>query len=295
MTVTFKSRKFPDGTLVGIYAVGVAEYRVRNGDMPGAAPLTTVVSSNNDLVLGNEVQKVTLSNATSGTFTLTFSGQTTAATAYNAAASLVQTRLENLSNIDPGDVSVSGADGGPYTIIFGGQFAGTNVAVMTVSGASLNAAVNEVQSVKVDATGGSYTLSFGGYTTSPIAFNASATTGTSSVRARLEALTSIGTGQVTVTGGPGDSGGTTPYTVTFAGTLVATNVAQLTGDSAGLTGGGAALTLSTTTPGAPAGTVAVTTPTEGFAPHAGTAADPLRPLIAAATVDGQVRYLNVHI
>ncbi len=55
----------------------------------------------------NEQQQVSTGGATGGTFTLTFSGQTTTALAYNATAAQVQAALEALSNIAPGDVYVS--------------------------------------------------------------------------------------------------------------------------------------------------------------------------------------------
>ena len=52
----------------------------------------------------NETQTVRVTNATGGTFTLTFDGQTTAPIAFNATAAAVQAALEALSNIEPGDV-----------------------------------------------------------------------------------------------------------------------------------------------------------------------------------------------
>ena len=52
----------------------------------------------------NESQTVRDNNATGGTFTLTFDGQTTAPIAYNATNAVTQAALEALSNIDPGDV-----------------------------------------------------------------------------------------------------------------------------------------------------------------------------------------------
>ena len=51
-------------------------------------------------------------------FTLTFGGQTTAEISSEATASTVQTALEALSNVGAGNVAVSGAAGGPYTITF---------------------------------------------------------------------------------------------------------------------------------------------------------------------------------
>lgn len=89
------------------------------------------------LVGTNEVQTVTLANATGGTFTLTFNGQTTSALAYDAPASAVQTALRALSNIGDSDVSVSGSAGGPYTVTFTGALGSQNVATMSASGGSL--------------------------------------------------------------------------------------------------------------------------------------------------------------
>lgn len=46
--------------------------------------------------------------ATAGTFTLSYKGQTTSALAHNASTSAVQTALEALSTVEPGDIVVSG-------------------------------------------------------------------------------------------------------------------------------------------------------------------------------------------
>ncbi|MCJ7811085.1 MAG: hypothetical protein MUP62_02670, partial [Dehalococcoidia bacterium] len=46
-------------------------------------------------------------DATSGTWSITFDGQTTTPLAYNASAGAVQFALEQLSNIAPGDVTVT--------------------------------------------------------------------------------------------------------------------------------------------------------------------------------------------
>lgn len=72
-------------------------------------------------------------------------------------------------------------------------------------------------------TGGTYTLNYGGQTTSALAFNAAA----SDVETALEALSTVGSGKVTVTG-------TNPFTVTFDPSLTP---ATLTGDASALTGG----------------------------------------------------------
>lgn len=100
---------------------------------------------------------------------------------------------------------------------------------------------NEEQSVTVTGspTGGTFTLALLGYVTTSLAYNAA----TSVVQAALEALGSIGTGNVTVTGTPGD------YDVEFVGELAGVNLPTMVA-TASLTGG--------TTPG-----VTVTTTQQG--------------------------------
>lgn len=101
----------------------------------------------------------------------------------------------------------------------------------------------EVQTVTVTGTptGGTFTLSFGGNVTAPIAFDATS----AAVEAALEALPNLGTADVAVGGGPGPG---TPWTVTFAAHLG--NVPLMVDDDTGLTGGiTPAVTVTTTTPG----------------------------------------------
>lgn len=102
----------------------------------------------------DEVQTVTLALATGGTFTLTYSGQTTAAIAYNATAAAVKSALEALSNIGVGDVNV-GKVGSVYTVSFVGALADTNVSQMTANAASLTGEVGDTPTVTVaTSTGG---------------------------------------------------------------------------------------------------------------------------------------------
>lgn len=90
---------------------------------------------------------------------------------------------------------------------------------------------NEVQTLSITGapTGGTFTLTYAGQTTSALAYNAAAAT----VQTALVALSNVGSGQVTCAGGvlPG-----TPITITFAGTLANTDVALITSTSS-LTGG----------------------------------------------------------
>lgn len=74
-----------------------------------------------------------------GTFTITYSSQTTAPIAWNATAGQVQAALEAMSNIAPGDVLVTGGPlpgGGVYTIKWMGALVG-NVTAPTASAVSL--------------------------------------------------------------------------------------------------------------------------------------------------------------
>lgn len=75
-------------------------------------------------IRSTEVQTVTLTSATGGTFTLAGS----VAIAYNAAASVVQAALETI--FGAGLVAVSGSAGGPYTVTFDDSLG--NVATMAV-------------------------------------------------------------------------------------------------------------------------------------------------------------------
>jgi len=97
---------------------------------------------------------------------------------------------------------------------------------------TVQAQYDEVQQISITGTptGGTFTLTFGAQTTSTIAFNASAST----VQTRLQALSSIGSGNALVTGGPGPG---TPFVVQFTGTMAKTAESLITANGAGLTGG----------------------------------------------------------
>lgn len=102
---------------------------------------------------------------------------------------------------------------------------------------------NEVQLLTRAGTisGGTWTLTFGGQTTSAMAYNADAAT----IQAAIEALSTVGAGNILVTGGPIS---TTNVTLTFVNKLGYTNVTAVTVDITSITGGGS-LTPSTTTAG----------------------------------------------
>jgi sugar lactone lactonase YvrE len=90
--------------------------------------------------------------------------------------------------------------------------------------------VNEQQKITVAASSGTFRLTFNGFTTGPLAYNAAAAT----VQEKLEELPAIGAGNISVSGGPGDATGSSPYIFDFVGTLAAANQGQITITSAGL-------------------------------------------------------------
>jgi hypothetical protein len=105
-------------------------------------------------------------------------------------------------------------------------------------------AVADVQTVTISGTptGGTFTLTFNGSTTGPIAYNAVA----SAVQTAFTQLPSVGTGNATAAGGPLPGA---PVTITFAGTL-STGVQNDITAASSLTGGTTpAVTVTHTTPG----------------------------------------------
>jgi hypothetical protein len=70
-------------------------------------------------ITGGEIATVTEGAGSSGgTFTLTVNGQTTTAIAQAATNATVQAALVALSTVGTGNVTVTGSNGGPYTVTF---------------------------------------------------------------------------------------------------------------------------------------------------------------------------------
>ncbi|WP_324666445.1 Hypothetical protein MUW33_2787 [Mycobacterium canetti] len=79
-------------------------------------------------VLPDEQQTVTLiGSPDGGTFVLVFDGQPTGPVAFDATTATLQAALEALPNIGIGDVTVTGAAGGPWTVTFIGALRGMDV------------------------------------------------------------------------------------------------------------------------------------------------------------------------
>lgn len=81
----------------------------------------------------NEVQTITEGGSGLTSFTLTWNGQTTASIDDQATAADIKAKLEALSNIPEGSITVTGNPGGVYTVTFGGLLGGTDVAQMTAT------------------------------------------------------------------------------------------------------------------------------------------------------------------
>lgn len=100
----------------------------------------------------------------------------------------------------------------------------------------------EVQTIAIDATGGTFTVTVDGSTTAAVAWNATAVT----LQAALEALTNVNVGDVTVTKA------SNTFTVSFVGQFLGDNVPVMTTNAGSLTGGAGTATVATTTGGGPA-------------------------------------------
>jgi hypothetical protein len=120
--------------------------------------------------------------------------------------------------VDPnrGSASYAGASADGSKVFFTSNQELTNEA---------NTGVSDRQEVVVEnAEGGTFTLTFKGQTTAPIPYNASS----AELQSALETLSSVGAGNVAVSGG---------YEVTFKGTLAGSEQPPLTAGGSSLTGG----------------------------------------------------------
>lgn len=110
-----------------------------------------------------------------------------------------------------------------------------------------DAGKDEVQKLTVKGEGGTIKWTFDGKQTAALKYDATA----AELKAAFEALDNVAPGDITISGGPGDASGSKPYTATFGGQYVDTNVPQITADTTSLTGTGKAVTIETTQAGTP--------------------------------------------
>jgi hypothetical protein len=195
-------------------------------------------------------QEIILPPAKGGTYTLSLGGDITVPLAYNANAAAVQAALATLPNVGAGNVSVAGMGTAaqPFVAAWKGNLLSSSVAQLTADASNLQGALQA--SVDVTADGGpptsaveevgftttgttstsddvlyeqQFTLSFEGQTTPLLAGNAAAST----VQSALEALSTVGMGNVNVVAAQ-TTGGEQTYLVYFQGALSDQSVPQIT-------------------------------------------------------------------
>lgn len=113
--LTKTTQSFPSGLRVEIEHLKVAKFAPGSGTLVRLTPLYFNTSTNSMGVWSatdgtEQISTITI-NATGGTFTATVNGQATAAVAYNATAATLQTAIDNLDNVLPGDFVVTGGPG----------------------------------------------------------------------------------------------------------------------------------------------------------------------------------------
>jgi hypothetical protein len=147
----------------------------------------------NDAVTYDEIQTI-YNDATAGTFTLGDGIDTTSSIDFDAAATVIETRLEtDIASITDVTVTGSGIITDPWVITYVDP-AATNVTQLTPTD-SLTGGSTTVTTVREGNDGGTFTLSDGTDTTSAIAFDASAATITTRLETDITSIT-----DVTVTG-----------------------------------------------------------------------------------------------
>jgi len=211
-------RLFATGSVVNLndheYA-GIASTLFSSGYLQDRGSMRTVADDDHLRVVEIPFRLPAIANGTIGGFKLPFAGQI---------------REVRFVDLDP---ATTASKASTLTLKLGTKLVGTNEKVtLTGGGTGLT----------------SYTLTFGGQTTASIAAAANAT----AIRQALEALSTIGVGNVLVTGGPVTS---TPVQITFTGALGGTDVGNVTTTPTGGTGTvtptvpttGGALTLALTT------------------------------------------------
>lgn len=156
---------------------------------------------------------------TSGSWAISFNGQNTGSIAHNASAAAVKTALESLININAGNLSITGSinpakqlniefindlekSDQPQMTVFSNTLiaavAVTPTPSTTTPGAAPTAGQNDIQQIEFSLlpTSGTFSLTYEATTT--ILLNKNDTNVT--IEAALEALSSVGAGNVNVTG-----------------------------------------------------------------------------------------------
>lgn len=195
-------------------------------------------------VVGNSTQSIVLPSPTAGTWNLTVTVRGVARSTtlqWNVTKAGLQTAIGLLSNVQPGNVTVTGTGKltDPFIVIFLKALAGVDIPLMTADSANLTGGTtayvtkvftgtkNERQEVAMYANVlEDLVLSFGGSNSVRIKYNATL----DQKQAAIGAMNTIGVGNVIVTGDTADR--TIPYignlVVEFVGAFANSNVPQMT-------------------------------------------------------------------
>ena len=200
-----------------------------------------------------DVQSLSASGTpTGGTFVLTFQGFSTGDISYNARAAAIQTELETLPTIGPGNVVCTGSTlaSGPIKIAFQGDLSNTLLQTVVASGTNLKGGTDEVQRITITGTptGGTFalqvTIDGKTETTTDLAHNSTA----AQVLAALRALTNITDADDVAASGGALPGST--IDVTFQNNLGSRDISAMAIYRSALTGGTSpAAAISTVTAG----------------------------------------------
>lgn len=140
------------------------------GAVPSGTALALYASGKYGPYKGDEEIQTLTRTSTGGTITVSVDGEVTAAipaTAGGFTAAALLAALNALSNVDPGDVTITGAAGGPLVVTFGGQYAEEDAPALVVDNA---AATGGTITVAQTNPGGGDGSSFAGllFSTTPV-------------------------------------------------------------------------------------------------------------------------------
>jgi hypothetical protein len=197
----------------------------------------------------NEVQSIVLPVATGGVWLIGFKDFVNGLIPFNVTASqlrLFLAGLPSISTVNNVEVTGSGTSDDPFLVTFVNELGGTNVPMLLVDAGNLigtgSAVVtritagtgNERQTItkKIGATN-NFRVKFSGAQSAQIQFNASL----NEMQTALEGISTIGAGNVVVTGDIGDPDADYqgPWHVTFQGVFAGDNVPAMTTTSTNYT------------------------------------------------------------
>ncbi len=130
-TGMYQSRQFGVGTLAQVPFYVTNFLASPPANLVTSATQTPLVEEAAFFGLYNQVITVT-GSPTSGTFTLQYGVNFTSAQQYNASAATIQTALRGLTSIGSPNVTVTGSNGGPWTVVFAGAFSNQAVQLIQV-------------------------------------------------------------------------------------------------------------------------------------------------------------------